>query len=51
MYDKGWVIFVPFVVTVAAIILTDLLVGIGIGLVLSILFILYNNFRLPYFVD
>jgi len=51
MYRKGWVVFVPFVITVLAIVLTDLLIGIGIGLVLAILFILYNNFRLPYFVD
>ncbi len=51
MYRKGWVVFVPFVITVLAIVLTDLLIGIGIGLVLAIIFILYNNFRLPYFVD
>ncbi|MCI4671221.1 MAG: SulP family inorganic anion transporter [Bacteroidia bacterium] len=51
MYEKGYVVFIPFIITIAAILLIDLLWGIGIGLVVSILFILYNNFRMPYFVD
>jgi len=41
--------FIPFVVTVAAIIFTDLLVGVGIGLTVSIYFILRGNLKLAYF--
>ncbi len=35
--------FVPFVVTVVAILFTDLLVGIGIGLIVGIFFVLRDN--------
>ena len=49
-YRRGWSQFIPFVVTVAAIYFTDLLTGIGIGLVVSTFFLLWNNFRTPYFV-
>ena len=41
--------FIPFVVTVIAIIFTDLLVGVGIGLSVSIYFILRGNSKLAYF--
>ena len=41
--------FIPFVVTVIAIIFTDLLVGVGIGLTVSIYFILRGNLKLAYF--
>lgn len=43
LYQKGWKQFLPFIVTVIAIMLTDLLIGIMIGLVLSTLFILHSN--------
>ena len=41
--------FIPFVVTVLAILFTDLLVGICIGLVVGIFFILKANYKSPYF--
>lgn len=41
--------FVPFVVTIVAIVLTDLLIGVGIGLAVSIYFILRGNVKLAYF--
>ena len=50
MYRQGWEQFVPFVVTVVGIVLTDLLVGIGIGMVVAIVYILYKNYRKPYAV-
>jgi MFS superfamily sulfate permease-like transporter len=50
MYRQGWYQFVPFVVTVAGIILADLLVGIGLGLAVAIFFILLNNYKNPYFL-
>ncbi|HMQ46244.1 MAG TPA: SulP family inorganic anion transporter [Saprospiraceae bacterium] len=49
MYRLGWKQFAPFLATVVAILLTDLLVGIGIGLVVAIFYILLNNYRAPYF--
>ena len=41
--------FIPFVVTVVAIIFSDLLVGVGIGLTVSVYFILRGNLKLAYF--
>ena len=37
----------PFVITVVAIVLTDLLVGVLIGLAVSLSFILWSNLRRP----
>lgn len=48
MYQYGWSQFVPFVVTIIAILFTDLLVGIGIGMAVGILFVLHRNFKIPY---
>lgn len=47
MWAQGWTQFLPFVVTIVAIVMTDLLVGILIGLGVSIAFILASNFRRP----
>jgi len=44
VYQDGLDQFIPFLTTIIAIILTDLLVGIGIGLVVGIGFVLYTNF-------
>ncbi len=49
MYRIGWDQFLPFVITVVAILFTDLLKGIAIGMAVSIFFILRNNYRSPYF--
>ncbi|WP_437276591.1 SulP family inorganic anion transporter [Sorangium sp. So ce375] len=40
MHQLGWNHFIPFVVTIAAIVLTDLLKGIAIGLAVGVLFVL-----------
>ncbi|MCB1226713.1 MAG: bifunctional SulP family inorganic anion transporter/carbonic anhydrase [Verrucomicrobiales bacterium] len=45
MYQEGRNQFLPFVITLGAIVLTDLLIGILIGLAVSLLFILYSNLR------
>lgn len=45
MYRLGWSQFLPFLTTVLAIVFTDLLTGIAIGLVVAIFFILRNNYR------
>lgn len=47
MWNEGPYQFVPFAVTVAAIVLTDLLVGVVIGLAVSTGFILHSSFRRP----
>ncbi len=44
-YKKGWNQFLPFVITIVAILLTDLLKGVIIGIVIGLAFILYSNFR------
>lgn len=49
MYKLGWDQFLPFVITVIAIQFSDLLKGIGIGMVVSIFFILRNNYKRAYF--
>ena len=43
----------PFVITIIAILLTDLLVGIGIGIFVAFIFLIFENFRLAilYIVD
>lgn len=45
--SKGFHQWLPFTVTTAAILLTDLLMGIAIGLVTSIVFILLEHLRAP----
>jgi len=49
MYKLGWSQFLPFVITVIAIQFSDLLKGIGIGMAVSIFFILRNNYKRAYF--
>jgi len=41
--------FIPFVVTVVAVVFSDILIGVGIGLTVSIYFILRGNLKLAYF--
>jgi MFS superfamily sulfate permease-like transporter len=48
MFRQGPDQFVPFMVTVGGIVFTDLLVGIGLGMVVAVLVILFENFRLPF---
>jgi len=52
-WKKGFAHFVPFVVTILAILLTDLLKGVFIGLLMGSAFILFSNFRsaITYVVD
>lgn len=49
-YKKGWDQFVPFVITIVAILLTDLLKGVMIGVGLGLFYILRSNFRTAVFV-
>lgn len=47
MWQQGRYQFLPFITTVLAILFTDLLIGIVIGLVISLGFILQSNLRRP----
>jgi MFS superfamily sulfate permease-like transporter len=49
-YKKGWDQFLPFIITVVAIIFTDLLKGIGIGVIAGFFFVLRSNFKTAVFV-
>ncbi|MFN8334516.1 MAG: SulP family inorganic anion transporter [Cyclobacteriaceae bacterium] len=48
MYRLGWDQFLPFIVTIVAILATDLLKGIAIGMAFAIFYILRKNYRHAY---
>ncbi len=48
MWSLGWKQFLPFILTIVAILATDLLIGVSIGLLLSIYFIIRGNFKAEY---
>jgi MFS superfamily sulfate permease-like transporter len=48
MWSLGLKQFLPFVITILVILLTDLLIGVSIGLLISIYFIVQNNFKAEY---
>lgn len=49
-YARGWDQFIPFCVTILAILFTDLLTGILIGLAIGLFFMIRSNFRSSVFV-
>lgn len=51
VYKQGLEQFVPFIATIIGIIFTDLLKGIGIGLIFAIFYLLRNNFKNPFFLN
>jgi MFS superfamily sulfate permease-like transporter len=48
MYRLGWDQFTPFISTVIGIVFTDLLKGIGIGIVVAIFYLLRNHYKNAY---
>lgn len=50
MYALGWKQFLPFIVTVLGIIFTDLLVGIGLGLLVGVVVILVKSYQNSHFL-
>lgn len=50
MYVLGWKQFVPFVVTVFGIVFTDLLIGIGLGLMVGVVVILLKSYQNSHFL-
>ena len=51
LYKKGLNQFIPFVSTIVAIVFTDLLIGVLIGLAISIFYILKSNFKNPFIIQ
>lgn len=49
IWQSGKHQFIPFIITVVAVVFTDLLKGVGIGLIVSIFYILKGNMKLAYF--
>lgn len=44
-FNKGWEQFVPFVVTIISIVLTDLLKGVLVGIGVGLFYVIRSNFR------
>lgn len=51
MFKKGLSQFIPFVVTVLGILLTDVLLGVLIGTASSVFFLLRGNYYNPFFIE
>lgn len=51
VFKEGWLQFIPFMATIIGILFTNLLYGIGIGLAVSFLVILYYNFKLSHYLS
>lgn len=51
LWRQGAVRFVPFAVTVAGVALIDLLTGVGLGIAVAVIHILWKNFRVPFHFD
>jgi MFS superfamily sulfate permease-like transporter len=50
MWKGGKVVFLPFIVTVVGVVMTDLLMGIGFGMAVAVFQILYENLKTSYFL-
>jgi MFS superfamily sulfate permease-like transporter len=51
MYRQGWQQFFPFVATVLGLVFTDMLTGVGLGLVVGVFHILLYNYKTDYVLD
>lgn len=51
MYKKGLNQFIPFVATIIAIVFSDLLIGVLIGLAISIFYLLKSNYKNPFVLN
>jgi MFS superfamily sulfate permease-like transporter len=51
MYNKGLTTLIPFLVTIIAILFTDLLKGIGVGIAVGLFLVLRSNFTSAIFLD
>ena len=51
MWSLGWKQFLPFILTIVIILMTDFLIGVTTGLLLSVYYIVSNNFKAEYKVQ
>ncbi len=51
MYALGWSQFLPFMATVLGVVFTDLLKGIGIGMVVAVIVIVRNSYKNSHFLQ
>ena len=51
MIKAGWEQYIPFFVVVIVMLLTDLLIGVGTGLAVAMLIILYRNYKMSFFIN
>ena len=51
MIKSGWQQYVPFFTVIIVMLATDLLIGVGAGLVVAFLIILHRNFRMSFFLN
>jgi MFS superfamily sulfate permease-like transporter len=49
-FKKGWDQFFPFLITIIAILLTDLLIGVLIGIGVGLFFVMRSNFKTSVFI-
>ncbi|RPD44961.1 SulP family inorganic anion transporter [Hymenobacter sediminis] len=49
-WNLGWQQFLPFIITIIAILFTDLLKGVTVGLVVGVFYILKANYESAYFI-
>ena len=49
-YKKGWEQFLPFIITITAILMTDLLKGVIIGIGVGLFFVMRSNFKSAVFI-
>jgi len=45
LYKNGWDQFLPFLITIVVMLLTDLLKGVGAGLIVAVIFIIRSNIK------
>jgi MFS superfamily sulfate permease-like transporter len=45
MFRQGWVQFLPFVITIGAVLVTDLLQGVVIGIAIGLVFVMRSNYH------
>ena len=50
-WKLGWNQFIPFMATIIAVLLTDLLIGVGVGLAIGLFYVLKAQYKMPFFKD
>jgi MFS superfamily sulfate permease-like transporter len=50
MYQLGWSQFLPFMATIIGVVFTDLLIGVGLGMVVAVIILLRNSYKNSHFL-